>query len=62
MKTHPTIVLVRMRLLLQKKRKLSFKSVLKTHGEESDDDNKDIVEVMDTPGEEEEGNDVEDNK
>ncbi len=51
-----------MRLLLQKKRKLSFKSVLKTHGEESDDDNKDIVEVMDTPGEEEEGNDVEDNK
>ena len=47
---------------LKKKQKSSFKSVLKTHGEESDDDNDDIVEVMDTDGEEEEGDDVEDNK
>jgi hypothetical protein len=46
----------------KKKQKSSFKSVLKTHGEESDDDNNDIVEVMDTDGEEEEGDVVEDDK
>jgi hypothetical protein len=44
----------------KKKQKSSFKSVLKTSGEESDDDNDNIVEVMDTDGEEEEGDDVED--
>jgi hypothetical protein len=44
------------------KSKSSFKSALKTCGEESDNDNDDIVEVMDTAGEEEEGDDVEDNK
>jgi hypothetical protein len=32
------------------KQKSSFKSVLKTRGEESDDDNDDIVEVLDTDG------------
>jgi hypothetical protein len=36
----------------KKKQKSSFKSVLKTRGEESDNDNDDIVEVMDTDGEE----------
>jgi hypothetical protein len=62
-KTHPTIVLVRTRLLLQKKKqKSSFKSVLKTCGEEKDNDNDDIVEVMDTDGEEEEGDDIKDDK
>ncbi len=45
-----------------KKWKSSFKSVLKTCGEECDNDNDDIVEVMDTDEEEEEGDDVEDNK
>ncbi len=45
----------------KKKQKSSFKSVLKSHGEESDYDNDDIVEVMDTDGEEE-GDDAEDNK
>ncbi len=48
----------------KKKQKSSFKSVLKTHGKESDNDNDniDIVDLMDTDGEEEEGNDVEDDK
>jgi hypothetical protein len=46
----------------KKKLKSNFKSVLKTCGEESDDDNYDIVEVMDIDGEEEEGDDVEDDE
>ncbi len=46
----------------KKKQNSSFKSVLKTRGEESDDENDDIVEVMHTYGKEEEGDDVEDNK
>ncbi len=48
----------------KKKQKSSFKSVLKTCGEESDNDNLyiNIVDLMDTDGEEEEGDDVEDNK
>jgi hypothetical protein len=39
----------------KKKWKSSFKSVLKTCGEESVNDNDDIEKVMDTDGEEEEG-------
>jgi hypothetical protein len=48
----------------KKKQKSSFKSVLKTRGKESDDDNDDIdiVDLMDTDGEEEEGDDVEDDE
>jgi hypothetical protein len=46
----------------KKKQISSFKSVLKTHGKESDNDNDDIVEVMGTDGEEEESDDIEDNE
>ncbi len=46
----------------KKKQKSSFKSVLKPRGEERDNDNDDIVEVMDTDGEKDEGDDVEDNE
>jgi hypothetical protein len=37
----------------KKKQKSSFKSVLKTHGEESDDENQDIIDLNDTDDEEE---------
>jgi hypothetical protein len=43
------VVLVRTRHLLQKKKqKSSFKSVLKTHGEESDNENQDVIDLKDT--------------
>ena len=38
----------------KKKQKLSFKSVLKTHGEESDNENQDIIDLQDTDDDEEE--------
>jgi hypothetical protein len=62
-KTHPTIFLVRTTLLLQKRNKnqvLNLSS--KLMGRKVTMTNDDIVEVMDTDGEEEEGDDVEDNK
>jgi hypothetical protein len=33
---------------------LSFKSVLKTHGEESDDENQDVIDLKDTDDDDEE--------
>jgi hypothetical protein len=38
----------------KKKQELSFKSVLKTHGEESDDENQDDIDLKDTDDDEEE--------
>jgi hypothetical protein len=38
----------------KKKQKLSFKSVLKTHGEESDNKNQDVIDLKDTDDDEEE--------
>ncbi len=38
----------------KKKQKSSFKSVLKTHGEESDNENQDIIDLKDTDDDNEE--------
>ncbi len=38
----------------KKKQKSSFKSVLKTHGEESDDENQDVKDLKDTDDDDEE--------
>ncbi len=49
------VVLVRIRHLLQKRNKNRvFKSVLKTHGEESDDENQDVIDLKDTDDDDEE--------
>jgi hypothetical protein len=50
---HPRVVfLVRTRHLLKKKS--NFKSILKTHGEESDDENQDVIDLKDTDDDDEE--------